>query len=58
MLVTLHNAQVQVDQGPQHKNRYTEYNRTENRKETQTYCHREKFPEQNTNGSGSMINNQ
>ena len=33
MFITLHKAQVQVDQGPQHKTKYTESNRTENGKE-------------------------
>ena len=33
IFVTLHKAQVQVDQGPQHKTRYTESNRRESGKE-------------------------
>jgi hypothetical protein len=30
IFVTLYKAQVQVDQGPQHRTRYTESNRREN----------------------------
>ena len=33
IFVTLYKAQVQVDQGPQHKTRYTELNRRESGKE-------------------------
>ena len=33
IFVTLHKAQVQVDQVPQHKTRYTESNRRESGKE-------------------------
>ena len=42
--VTLHKAQVQVDQVPQHKTRYTESNRRESGEEPGTHCHRDKFP--------------
>ena len=38
--ITLHNAQVQVDQGPQHKTRYTESNRRESGKVPGTHWHR------------------
>jgi hypothetical protein len=44
IFVTLNNAQVQVDQGPQYKIRYTESNRKESEKELQTHWHREEFP--------------
>ena len=33
LFLTLYKAQVQVDQGPQHKTRYTESNRRESGKE-------------------------
>jgi len=33
IFVTLHKAQVQVDQGPQHKTRYTDSNKKESGKE-------------------------
>ena len=33
IFVTLHKAQVQVDQGAQHKTRYTDYNRKQSEKE-------------------------
>jgi hypothetical protein len=39
------------------KTRYTESNRRESGKEPQTHWHRGIFPEQNTSGSGSKINN-
>jgi hypothetical protein len=32
--ISLHKAQVQVDQGPQHKTRYNETNRRESQEET------------------------
>jgi hypothetical protein len=44
-------TQVQEDQGPPHKSRYTETNRKES-------GHRGKFSEQNTNGLRSKIKNQ
>jgi hypothetical protein len=44
VFVTLHKAQVQVDQGPQHKTRYTESNRKESGKEPRTHWHRGTFP--------------
>ena len=36
-IVTLHKAQVQVDEGPQNKTRYTEYNRRKIGKESWTH---------------------
>ena len=48
-------AQVQVDQGPIHKNKYTVSNRRENREKPQTHGQREIFPKQNTNGLCSKI---
>ena len=42
---------------PPHKTRYTESNWRESGEESPTHPHRGKFPEQNTNGSGSKINN-
>ena len=57
IFVTLHKAQLQVDQGPQHKTRYTESNIRESRKDPQTHWHRTKFPKQNANGSDSKIKN-
>ena len=54
--VTLHKAQVQVDQGLQHK-LDSESNRRESGKEPLTHWPREKLPKQNSNGSGSKINN-
>jgi hypothetical protein len=56
-LSPLHKAQVQVNQGHQHKTRYTEINRRESRKEPWSHWHRGKFPKQNSNGSYSKINN-
>ena len=47
-----------MDQGPPHKTRYTESNNRENGEEPQAHGHRGKFPEQNTNGLYSKINNQ
>ena len=43
MFVTLHKAQVQVDQGLQHKTRYTASNIRESWKEPQTHWHRLNF---------------
>jgi hypothetical protein len=42
--LSLYKAQVQVDQGPQYKTRYTESNRRKSGKELQTHWHRGKFP--------------
>jgi hypothetical protein len=50
-------AQVQVDQGPQHKTRYTESNKRKIREEPQTHGHKGKFPELNTNVLCSKIKN-
>jgi hypothetical protein len=36
IFIILHTPQVQVDQGPQQKTRYTESNKKEGGKETQT----------------------
>ena len=57
LFVTLYKTQVYVDQGPQHKTRYTEFYRRESGKEPQTHGHRGKFPKQNSDGSGSKIKN-
>ena len=57
LLSSLYKAQVQVDQRPPHKTRYTETNRTESGEELRIYWHRENFPEQNTNGLCSKIKN-
>ena len=57
IFVTLVKAQVQVDQGPQHKTRYSESNRRESRKEPWTHWHRGKFSKQNSNGTCSKIKN-
>ena len=57
ILISLYKAQVQVDQGPPHKTRYTETNRRESRGKPRTHGHSGKFPEQNTNGLCSKINN-
>jgi hypothetical protein len=46
--VTLHKTQVQMDQGPQHKTRYTESNRRESGKEPWTHWNCRKVPKQNT----------
>ena len=51
----LYKAQVPVDQGFPHKNRYTESNRKESREEPQ--AHRGNFPEKNTNSLCSKIKN-
>ena len=45
----LYKDQVQVDQGPPHKTRFSETNRRESREQHQTHGHRRKVPEQNTN---------
>jgi hypothetical protein len=56
-LISLYKAQVQVDQGPPHKIRYTETNRKESGEEPQAHGHREKFPEQNISSLCSKIKN-
>ena len=43
LFVTLTKSQVQVDQGPQPKTRYTESNRRESGKEPLTHGHRRNF---------------
>ena len=55
--ITLHNVQVQVDQEPQYKTRYTEYTGGESDKAPETHWHGKKFPKQKTSGSGSKIKN-
>ena len=50
-------TQVQVDQGPPHKARYTETNRRESGEEPQTHRNKGNFPDQNTNGLCSKIKN-
>ena len=53
----LYKAQVQVDQGPLHKIRYTENNRKESGEEPQAHGHRGNFPQENTNSLCSNIKN-
>ena len=55
--VTLHKAQVQVDQGPRHEARYTESIRRESGKEPWIHWHGGKSPKQSSNGSCSKIIN-
>ena len=56
IFITLHKVQVQVDQRPQHKTRYTESNRRKRKQEiAQNTLVQGKIPQQNTNGSGSKI---
>ena len=43
IFITMHKAQVQVDQGPQNKTKSIETNRGESRKEPQTHWHIGKF---------------
>jgi hypothetical protein len=43
ILISIYNAQVQVDQGPPHKKRYTETSRKEYGEERQTHMHRGNF---------------
>ena len=50
-------SQVQVDQKPTYKARYTESNGKENGVELWTYKHRENVPWQNINGLCSKITN-
>jgi hypothetical protein len=57
ILISLYKAQVQVDQGPPYKTRYTESNRRENGENSQILGHRVNVPEQNTNGLFSKIKN-
>ena len=56
-LISLYKAQVQVDQRPPHKTRYTDTIRKESGEEYKTHRHRGKFSEQNTNGLCSKIKN-
>ena len=55
ILLSLYKAQVQVDQGPPHKARYTETNRRESGEELQIHGLREKVAKENTNGLCSKI---
>ena len=57
IFVTLHKAQVQVDQESQHKSRNTESNTRKSGKEPRTPVHGGKFPKQNQSGIGSNIKN-
>jgi hypothetical protein len=43
IFITMHKAQVQVDQGPQNKTKSIESNRGQSRKEPQTHWHIGKF---------------
>ena len=45
ILISLYKAQVQVDQGPPHKTRYSETNIKESGEEPQVHGHRGKFHE-------------
>jgi hypothetical protein len=56
--ISLHKAQIQVDQGPPDKTRYTQCNRSENREEPWVVGHRGKLPEQNSNDLCFKSNNQ
>ena len=47
IFATLHKAQVHMDQVLQYKTRYTESNRRESGKESQTHFHRRKFLNRN-----------
>ena len=51
----MHKAQVQVDQGPQHKTRYTESNRREIEKEPSNSLAHGEFPEPMAQALGSTI---
>jgi hypothetical protein len=53
----MYKSQVQVDEGPPPKTRYTESNIRESEEKSLTHGHRGKFPEQNTNGLCSKISN-
>jgi hypothetical protein len=57
ILIFLYKAQVQVDQEPPHKTRYTETNRKSSREEPLAHGHRGNFLEQNTNSLFSKIKN-
>jgi hypothetical protein len=46
ILISLDKAQVQVDQGPPHKTRYTETDRRKSGEEPGAHGHRGNFPEQ------------
>jgi hypothetical protein len=55
ILISLCKTQVQVDQRPPHKTRYTETNRKESEKEPRAHGHRENLPKQNSNSLCSKI---
>jgi hypothetical protein len=58
ILISLYKAQVQVDQEPPRKTRYTKTDRRESEQEPRTtHGHRGKVLEQNTNGLCSKIKN-
>ena len=57
ILILLYTAQIQVDQRPPHKTRYTESNRHVSGGKSQTHGNRGNFPEQNTKGLFTKINN-
>jgi hypothetical protein len=46
-----------MDQGPQHKTRYTKSYRRECGKQPSTYLYMRQVTEKNTNGPGYKINN-
>ena len=53
----MYKAQVQLDQGPPHKTRYTETNRKESGEEPGAHGYRGDFPEQDTNSLCPKIKN-
>ena len=55
ILISLYNAQAQVDQGPLHKTRNTETTRKDNGEEPEAHEHSGNFPEQYTNSLCSKI---
>ena len=57
ILISLHKVQVQVDQGPPHKTKYTETNRKVSGEDHWVQGHKGKLPEQNTNSLWSKIKN-
>ena len=56
--ILVYKTQVQIDQRPPHKTRYTETIRSECGKELRTHRHRGKFTKQNINGLCFKIKNQ
>ena len=55
ILISLYNAQAQVDQGLLHKTRNTETNMKDNGEEPRAHEHSGNFPEQYTNSLCSKI---